>query len=54
MGTPEEITERLLGLREETGFSTLSMWMNPGGQVPNERVLKSMPLFADRVAPRLA
>lgn len=30
------------------------MWMNPGGQIPNERVLKSMRLFAERVAPRLA
>jgi hypothetical protein len=35
------------------GFSTLSLWMNPGGQIPNERVLKSMRLFAERVAPRL-
>jgi hypothetical protein len=33
--------------------STLSMWMNPGGTIPNERVLKSMRLFAERVAPRL-
>jgi len=54
VGTPEEVTERLLALREEMGFSTLSMWMNPGGRIPNERVLNSMRLFAERVAPRLA
>jgi len=28
--------------------------MNPGGRIPNERVLMSMRLFAERVAPRLA
>jgi alkanesulfonate monooxygenase SsuD/methylene tetrahydromethanopterin reductase-like flavin-dependent oxidoreductase (luciferase family) len=54
VGTPDEVTERVLALREEMGFSTLSMWMNPGGLIPNERVLKSMRLFAERVAPRLA
>ena len=48
------MTERLQALREEMGFSTLSLWMNPGGRIPNERVLKSMRLFAERVAPRLA
>src|SRR5207302_539920 len=53
-GTPEAVADRLLALREEMGFSTLSMWMNPGGTIPNERVLKSMRLFAERVAPRLA
>jgi hypothetical protein len=36
------------------GFTTLSLWMNPGGTIPNERVLTSMRLFAERVAPRLA
>jgi len=54
VGTPEAVTERLPALREEMGFSTLSLWMNPGGRIPNERVLKSMRLFAERVAPRLA
>ena len=39
-GTPEAVADRLLALREEIGFSTLSTWMNPGGQIPNERVLR--------------
>jgi alkanesulfonate monooxygenase SsuD/methylene tetrahydromethanopterin reductase-like flavin-dependent oxidoreductase (luciferase family) len=52
-GTPESVADRLLELREQLGFSTLSTWMNPGGQIPDERVLKSMRLFAERVAPRL-
>jgi alkanesulfonate monooxygenase SsuD/methylene tetrahydromethanopterin reductase-like flavin-dependent oxidoreductase (luciferase family) len=53
VGSPEEVVDRLSALREEMGFSTISTWMNPGGLIPNERVLKSMRLFAERVAPRL-
>ncbi len=53
-GTPEAVADRLLALREQMGFTTLSLWMNPGGTIPNERVLTSMRLFAERVAPRLA
>jgi alkanesulfonate monooxygenase SsuD/methylene tetrahydromethanopterin reductase-like flavin-dependent oxidoreductase (luciferase family) len=53
IGSPEEVVDRLAGLREEMGFSTISTWMNPGGLIPNDRVLKSMRLFAERVAPRL-
>ena len=52
-GTPEAVADRLLELREALGHSTLSVWMNSGGQVPHARVLASMRLFADRVMPRL-
>jgi len=52
-GTPEAVADRLLELREKLGYSTLSVWMNSGGQVPHERVITSMRLFADRVMPRL-
>jgi alkanesulfonate monooxygenase SsuD/methylene tetrahydromethanopterin reductase-like flavin-dependent oxidoreductase (luciferase family) len=52
-GTPEAVTDRLLELREALGYSTLSVWMNAGGQVPAERVQRSMRLFAERVMPRL-
>jgi alkanesulfonate monooxygenase SsuD/methylene tetrahydromethanopterin reductase-like flavin-dependent oxidoreductase (luciferase family) len=52
-GTPDAVVERLRMLREELGFSSLSAWMNVGGQVPHARVLASMRLFAERVAPRL-
>ena len=52
-GSPEAVADRLLALREEIGFSSLSAWMNAGGQIPHERVLNSMRLFADRVIPRL-
>jgi alkanesulfonate monooxygenase SsuD/methylene tetrahydromethanopterin reductase-like flavin-dependent oxidoreductase (luciferase family) len=53
-GTPEAVTDRLLELRERLGYSMLSVWMNAGGQVPHERVLASMRLFAEHVMPRLA
>jgi alkanesulfonate monooxygenase SsuD/methylene tetrahydromethanopterin reductase-like flavin-dependent oxidoreductase (luciferase family) len=53
-GTPEAVVDKLQALRDAMGFSTISAWMNPGGQIPSERVLKSMRLFAERVAPRLS
>ena len=53
-GTPEAVTDRLLEVREALGYSTLSVWMNTGSQIPHERILTSMRLFAERVAPRLA
>jgi alkanesulfonate monooxygenase SsuD/methylene tetrahydromethanopterin reductase-like flavin-dependent oxidoreductase (luciferase family) len=53
-GTPEMVAERLGVLRETLGFSSLSAWMNNGGQIPHDRVLASMRLFAEQVAPRLA
>jgi len=52
-GTAEAVTDRLLQLREELGYSSLSVWMNEGAQIPHERVLRSMRLFAERVIPRL-
>ncbi len=53
-GTPDEVAERLLAFREETGFARLAAWMNTGNLVGHERVLGSMRLFIERVAPRLA
>ena len=53
-GTPEDVAERLLALRETLGFSRLAVWMNSGGQVSHERVMRSLRLFAERVMPRLS
>jgi alkanesulfonate monooxygenase SsuD/methylene tetrahydromethanopterin reductase-like flavin-dependent oxidoreductase (luciferase family) len=52
-GSPEAVADRLIELRENIGFSSFSGWMNPGGQIPDERVIRSMRLFAERVIPRL-
>ena len=53
-GSPEEVIDRLRALREEIGFSSLSAWMNPCGQIPHERVMTSMRLFTERVMPHVA
>jgi len=53
-GTPEVVAERLIELREALGYSSLSVWMNSGGQMAHEHVMRSMRLFAERVIPRLA
>jgi len=52
-GTPEAVADRLLELREELGYASLSVWMNEGAQIPHERVLRALRLFAERVIPRL-
>src|SRR5439155_10054825 len=44
-GTPEAVADRLIELRETLGYSRLALWMNSGGQVPHERVMRSMRLF---------
>ena len=52
-GTPDAVVDRIHWLREELGFTSLSAWMNVGGEIPHASVLSSMRLFAERVAPRL-
>ena len=52
-GSPESVTEQLQALREHLGFSTLSLWMNCGGMIGHDDVMRSMRLFAERVIPRL-
>lgn len=53
-GSPEAVVDRLIELREDLGFSSISGWMNPGGHIPDARVTRSMRLFAERVIPRLS
>ena len=47
------MADRLLEMREALGIASLSAWMNVGGQIPHQRVVNSMRLFAERVIPRL-
>ena len=53
IGSPEEVAERLLAMREDIPYSRLAGWMNPGGMIPHERMLACMRLFAERVMPRV-
>lgn len=52
VGSPETVTKLLKKYREETGLNKVILWMNIGGQ-PQEKVLKSMRLFSEKVMPEL-
>src|SRR6266446_4946949 len=52
-GTPDMVVDRLRQLREELGLSGVIMESNVGGRIPLERVLTSIRLYAQEVAPRL-
>ena len=52
-GTPDMVVERLRQLREELGLSGVIMESNVGGYIPLERVLNSIRLYAQEVAPKL-
>ena len=52
-GTADSVTDRLLELREALGYTMVAVWMNVGGLIPHERVMRSLRLFSERVMPRL-
>jgi len=52
-GTPDMVVGRLRQLREELDLSGVIMESNVGGRIPLERVLNSIRLYAQEVAPRL-
>jgi alkanesulfonate monooxygenase SsuD/methylene tetrahydromethanopterin reductase-like flavin-dependent oxidoreductase (luciferase family) len=52
VGSPGSVADRIAQLRDTLGFSSISGWMNPGNLIPDERVRRSMRLFAERVVPR--
>ena len=52
-GTPDMVVERLTQWREQLGLSGVIMEPNVGGKMPIDRVLNSIRLYAQEVAPRL-
>jgi alkanesulfonate monooxygenase SsuD/methylene tetrahydromethanopterin reductase-like flavin-dependent oxidoreductase (luciferase family) len=52
-GTPDMVVDRLRELRDALGLSGVIMESNVGGRIPLERVLTSIRLYAQEVAPRL-
>jgi alkanesulfonate monooxygenase SsuD/methylene tetrahydromethanopterin reductase-like flavin-dependent oxidoreductase (luciferase family) len=52
-GTPDMVVERLRQLRDELGLSGVIIESNVGGHIPLGRVLHSIRLFAQEVAPKL-
>jgi alkanesulfonate monooxygenase SsuD/methylene tetrahydromethanopterin reductase-like flavin-dependent oxidoreductase (luciferase family) len=52
-GTPDMVVDRLRHLRDALGVSGVISESNVGGRIPLERVLDSIRLYAQEVAPRL-
>jgi alkanesulfonate monooxygenase SsuD/methylene tetrahydromethanopterin reductase-like flavin-dependent oxidoreductase (luciferase family) len=50
-GTPEMVVERLLEYKEALGITGVSLDMNPGGQIPYDRVVHSIRLLTEQVIP---
>jgi alkanesulfonate monooxygenase SsuD/methylene tetrahydromethanopterin reductase-like flavin-dependent oxidoreductase (luciferase family) len=51
-GTPEAVVERLQAYKEALGITGVSLDVNPGGQIPYDRVVNSMRLLAEQVIPQ--
>ncbi|MGE3536898.1 MAG: LLM class flavin-dependent oxidoreductase [Candidatus Tectimicrobiota bacterium] len=52
-GTPDMVVQRLLQLRQDLGLTGVIMESNVGGYIPIDRVLNSIRMFAQDVAPQL-
>lgn len=52
-GTPDMVVDRLLELRKRLGLAGVIIESNVGGRIPLDRVLNSIRLYAQDVAPRL-
>ncbi len=52
-GTPDMVVDRLRELREQLGLAGVIIESNVGGRIPLDRVLNSIRLYAEEVAPRL-
>ncbi|MGH7305091.1 MAG: LLM class flavin-dependent oxidoreductase [Candidatus Rokuibacteriota bacterium] len=52
-GTPDMVVDRLRQLRDQLGLSGVIIESNVGGRIPLDRVLNSIRLYAQEVAPRL-
>jgi alkanesulfonate monooxygenase SsuD/methylene tetrahydromethanopterin reductase-like flavin-dependent oxidoreductase (luciferase family) len=50
VGTPDQVIERIKILQQEAGVNYYIGWFNFGG-MPNDKVLRSMELFANEVMP---
>jgi alkanesulfonate monooxygenase SsuD/methylene tetrahydromethanopterin reductase-like flavin-dependent oxidoreductase (luciferase family) len=50
-GTPAAVVERLQEYRETLGTTGVSLDVNPGGQLPYERVVHSLRLLTEQVIP---
>ena len=51
-GTPEAVAEKIQGFREDLGITGISVDVNPGGQIPHDKVMKSVRLLDEKVIPQ--
>ena len=51
VGSPERVTDRLMGLQETLGLDGILCEMNCGTKIPHERVMKSLELLCEKVKP---
>ena len=51
VGTPEQVTDRLMQLRGELGLDGILAEMNCGTKIPHQRVMKSLQLLCEKVKP---
>ncbi|MDP8923236.1 MAG: LLM class flavin-dependent oxidoreductase, partial [Chloroflexota bacterium] len=51
VGTPAMVADRLAELRDELGLSGILAELNCGGQIPQERVMRSLQLLCTEVMP---
>src|SRR5919205_850622 len=52
VGSPERVTDRLMGLQETLGLNGILFEMNCGTKIPHERVMKSLQLLCEKVKPK--
>jgi hypothetical protein len=52
VGTPEQVTDRLMQLKEELGLDGILAEMNCGTKIPHQQVMKSLQLLCERVKQR--
>jgi alkanesulfonate monooxygenase SsuD/methylene tetrahydromethanopterin reductase-like flavin-dependent oxidoreductase (luciferase family) len=52
-GSPQEVADRLTEIRDQLGLTGFIMEPNLGGNVPADKVQKSIRLYAEEVAPAL-
>jgi alkanesulfonate monooxygenase SsuD/methylene tetrahydromethanopterin reductase-like flavin-dependent oxidoreductase (luciferase family) len=52
VGSPERVTDRLMGLQETLGLDGILCEMNCGTKLPHEQVMTSLRLLCEKVKPR--
>jgi alkanesulfonate monooxygenase SsuD/methylene tetrahydromethanopterin reductase-like flavin-dependent oxidoreductase (luciferase family) len=52
VGTPEQVTDRLMGLKDELGLNGILAEMNCGTKIPHQQVMRSLQLLCEKVKPQ--